>query len=218
MKPNKLKMKNKNFVITDQDSADILFMRKRAGYAKVKWVLNELKKRNLPLYWDILWDALPRGGSQLIEAYMKRWAEHNYINLDDLTQRNELRYKFWLLEDQHYNFRCPQRFLQRAKDGSFTLDEDKLKQDCIEQCTYTITAEQKQAIDNIIDGFEKLKINPIRAQHLFYQKDKKVNPIGYEVYRHANGLATGLKSKEYHANKVKATKQVLRLSQNQWWL
>lgn len=218
MKPNKLKMKNKNFVITDQDSADILFMRRRSEYAKVKWVLKELKKRNLPLYWDILWDSVQKGGSQLIEAYMQRWAQLNYINLEDLNQRNELRYKFWLLEDQHYNFRFSQRFLQRAKDGSFSLDEDKLKQDCIEQCTYILTAEQKQAIDNIINGFELLKINPIRAQHFFYQKDKKVSPIGYEVYRHACSLGTGLKTKEYHANKVKATKQLLRLNENQWWL
>lgn len=211
-------MKQKTYTYIDQDSADILFMRKRAEYAKVNWVLKELKKRNLPMYWDILWDALPRGGRELIEAYMQRWAQLNYINLDDLKQRNELRAKFWVLEDQTFNFRFPQRFLQRAEDGSFSLDEDKLKQDCIEQCTYVLTAEQKQAIDNIVSGFELLKINPIRAQHFFYQKDRKVSPIGYEVYRHACSLATGLKTKEQNSNKVKAMKQILRLNENQWWL
>lgn len=218
MKPNKLKMKNKNFAITDQDSADILFMRRRAGYAKVKWVLNELKKRNLPLYWDILWDSIPRGGRELIEAYMKRWAQLNYINLEDLNERNDLRDKFSILEDPHFNFRYPQRFLHRAEDGSFTLDEDKLKQDCIEQCTYTITPEQKQAIDNIIDALHLLKINPERIRSFFYQQDGKVKPIGYEVYRHANGLASGLKAKEHLSQKIKAMKQVCGLGENQWWL
>lgn len=218
MKPKKLKMKNKNFVITDQESADILFMRKRAEYAKVNWVLKELKNRNLPLYWDILWDSIPRGGSQLIKAYMQRWAELNYINLDDLNQRNDLRSKFSILEDQHFNFRYPQKFLQRADDGSFSLDEDKLKQDCIEQCTYVLTAEQKQAIDNIIDALHLLKINPERIRSFFYQQDGKVSPIGYEVYRHACSLATGLKSKDHHSNKIKAMKQVCGLGENQWWL
>lgn len=211
-------MKKRPYTYIDQDSADILFMRKRAEYAKVNWVLKELKKRNLPLYWDILWDSIQRGGSQLIEAYMKRWAGKNFVNLEDLNQRNELRAKFSILEDPQFNYRFPQRFLQRAEDGSFTLDENKLKQDCIEQCTYVLTAEQKQAIDNIIDGFEKLKINPIRAQHFFYQKDRKVSPIGYEVYRHANGLASGLKTKEHLSQKIKAMKQVSGLNENQWWL
>ena len=211
-------MKKRPYTYVDQDSADILFMRKRAEFSKVNWVLKELKKRNLPMYWDALWDSIPKGGSHLIKAYMQRWAQLNYINLDDLNQRNELRAKFRILEDQHFNFRFSQRFLQRAEDGSFTLDEDKLKQDCIEQCTYTLTAEQQQAIDNIINGFEKLKINPVRAQHFFYQKDKKVNTIGYEVYRHACSLATGLKTKEQNSNKVKAMKQVCGLSENQWWL
>lgn len=218
MKPKKLKMKNKNFEITDKDSADILFMRKRAGYAKVNWVLNELKKRNLPLYWDILWDSIPRGGSQLIKAYMKRWAEHNYVNLEDLNQRNELRAKFSILEDQHYNFRFPQRFLHREEDGSFSLDEEKLKQDCLEQNTYTITAEQKQAIDNIIDALHLLKINPERIRSFFYQQDGKVNVIGYDIYRHVCGLGTGLKSKEQKSNKIKAMKQVCGLGEKQWWL
>lgn len=210
-------MKQKTYTYIDQDSADILFMRKRAEYAKVNWVIKELKKENLPLWWDILWDGL-KGGNFIIKAYMERWAKINHINLNDMTQRNDLRDKFSILEDPHYNFRYPQRFLQRAEDGSFSIDENKLKQDCIEQHTYTITAEQKQAIDNIINGFELLKINPIRAQHFFHQQDGKVNPIGYEVYRHANGLASGLKAKEHLSQKVKAMKQVCGLNENQWWL
>lgn len=217
MKPKKLKMKNKNFVITDQDSADILFMRTRSEYARVNWVIKELKKENLPLWWDILWDGL-NGGDFIFKAYMERWAKINHMNLNDMTQRSDLRNKFSILEDPHFKFRFPQRFLKRAEDGSFAIDENKLKQDCIEQHTYTITAEQKQAIDNIIDALHLLKINPERIRTFFYQQDGKVNVRGYEVYRHANGLASGLKAKEHFSKKIKAIKQVCGLSENQWWL
>lgn len=212
------KMKNKTFTITDTEAAEILFMKMKTGFARANWTIKKMKEESLPLWWDLLWDGLAHGGDYLIKSYMQRWSEKYHVNLDDMEQRNELRKKLSVLEDPHYKYGFPQRFLHRADDGSFSIDEEVLKQHCIEQCTYILTEEQKQAIDNIVSGLQTLKLHPDRVRCYFYQKEGKINTIGHEIHKHANGLRSGMQEKDHRAQKFNAIRQVLRLKENEWYL
>jgi hypothetical protein len=211
-------MKNKFFSITDNKAAEILLLRTRTGFARANWMISELKKQNLPLWWDILWQGLTKGGDYMIKAYMERWAAKNFVNLDDMNQRNELRSKLSVLEDPMHKYQFPQRFLQRADDGSFSIDEEAIKQYCVEQCTYILTAEQKQAIDNIVSGLQTLRLNPEIVRRYFAMIDGKITIIGHEVYKLANSLASGLQDRKNIEEKFKAIRQVSGLSENEWYL
>lgn len=213
-----MKNNNKMYTITDTDAADILFMKTKTGFAKANWVINELKKQNLPLWWDILWQGLTKGGDFMIKAYMDKYAEKYFVNLNDMNQRNELRAKLSILEDPMFKYRFPQRFLKRAEDGSFDIDEEALRQYCIEQCTYVLTPEQKQAIDSIVSGLQTLMLNPEVVRRYFAMVDGKITIIGHEVYKLAAGLASGLQERNHLQQKFKAMRQVSGLSENKWYL
>ena len=62
----------------DKENAQIDALRSATGYAKVKASIKWLKEENLPIWWDLLYQALQSGNLQ--DMYCERWAEKNYMN------------------------------------------------------------------------------------------------------------------------------------------
>ena len=76
-------MKNQTFQATDEVAAAIEAGRYKARFSYIQKKVEYLQESNLPVYLDILYKHLDKGGSALIREYVERFAKENYMNLSN---------------------------------------------------------------------------------------------------------------------------------------
>lgn len=160
--------------LLDQENAQIDALRAATGFAKVRACINWLKDENLPIWWDLLYQALESGNLQ--DLYAQRWAQQNYMKWDSVAVRNELRDKFRGLSNAHNRYQFPTKWVKVAEDGSFDINIDAINENFKEVHTYTITDEQEKAVKKIIDGMQELNILPRVIDGFFKVIDGKIEP------------------------------------------
>lgn len=173
-------MKEKDFIYTNVEAAEIEAMEYATRFAHARSCVKWLKEENLPLYWDILWDCLASGN--LLDAYRIRYAKENFLNINDVQVKNDLMAKFHGLHDPSDRYKFPQKFVKRNKDGSFNdIDRDKIQAYFREQHTYTISAESWALIQQIQEAMEKLNISPKDLTGCFYKEGDKVEILVKQI-------------------------------------
>lgn len=134
--------------------------------------INELKTRNAPLYWDVLWDAL-KGNTTLTEEYAKKHAELTNEDWNDQDTRNLMRKKFSYLHDNEgHSF--PQEWCIRKEDGSFDSSLIEIVKSNEKTYTYRFTDEQMKAINEVVNGLATLQISPYHVTSMFYNNNGDV--------------------------------------------
>lgn len=159
---------NANTVI-DEETAAIETMRFKTRFAKTKRNIVKLKEHNAKVYWDVLWNSL--SGGNLLEEYAMRYAQENYLDWSEQSERNQVRSKFSYLEGAGCSF--DQRYLLRNEDGSFDLDHEKIDQRFRELHTYTFTEAQMKAVNEILEAIGELGIRPSQFEKVFRHSDRK---------------------------------------------
>ena len=162
-------------VYFNEQSASIEASRFKTGFAKARAVIQELKKRNRPIYWDVLWDCLKDG--RLQDTYCEKYAKENYRDWSEVEVRNELRSLFRFMGDFNNSYPFPQKFVTRFEDGSFDINHEAIDEHFREIHTYKFTDKQTKAIQDIINGLEELGISTMAMNRHFYRKDGEVRPI-----------------------------------------
>lgn len=198
----------KTKTIFNEQEAEIMFMREQVKFARARAVIKELKESNAPLYWDILWDGLRTGGDVIINRYMERFAQEHFLNINDFDTKGLLLKKFECLADPTYRYLFPQKFCYREDDGSFDVDIEKLRDYCRQQCTYTITEEQDQAIKDLLRSMKILGLVPFTVRSYFWSDKGEIKPLGFEIYKKLNGQASGRTEADRIEQKFNAIRQV----------
>lgn len=158
----------------DKENAQIDALRSATGYAKVKSCIKWLKEENLPIWWDLLYQALQSGNLQ--DMYCERWAEKNYLKWDDVKVKNELRSKFNGLSNAFNKYQFPTKWVKVAEDQSFDIDLEAINEHFKEVHTYTIKDEQEKAVKKIVEGMKELDILPRVIEGFFKVIDGNIEP------------------------------------------
>lgn len=156
----------------DKENAQIAALRATTGFAKVKACIKFLKEENLPIWWDLLYQALQSGNLQ--DLYAQRWAEQNYMKWSDVKVKNELRSKFNGLSNAYNRYQFPTKWVKVAEDGSFDINLDAINEHCQQVHTYIITDEQEKAVKKIVEGMKELDILPRVIEGFFKVIDGKI--------------------------------------------
>lgn len=182
-------MKEKKvYTTTDQQSAAIEAARKKASFGRIIRVQEELKKMNLPVYLDLLYEHLDKGGDGLYKAYTERFAREQYLDFSDVRVRNELFNKFSILHDPYHRYTFEKKFLTLHEDGTFSLNEKAIDEHYTEMYSYTITQDEQDAIDAICKALDTLHLTPETARKYFGRDtDGKIVPTGQRIYAVLSG-------------------------------
>ena len=180
-------MKNQTFTVVDQVAANIEVKREKAKFSRIEAKVKEIQERNLPLYLDIIWEHMDKGGDALLQAYLERFANEHYQDLSDIRVKNFLHEKFGMLADPFHRFSYNKKFLILHEDGSFELNEEAIDEHYQKLYTYEITAEQHKAIQNIKDALNTLGMNPNYVKSYFYVEDKEIKIKDVKLYALLSG-------------------------------
>lgn len=180
-------MSKKTYKETDEAAAAIEAGREKARFSYIRETIKELRKSNLPVYYDILYKHLSRGGISLIREYTERFAKENYMSLKNDEEARVLYNKFHMLYDPYYRFTYNKNFLILHDDGSFELDKKAVDKHFEELYTYEITAEQYEAVEAILKGFNTLKAHPNYITSCFYKEGEETKLNRTKLY----ALVTG---------------------------
>lgn len=161
--------------VIDKEKAEIAIMRTSTGFAKARFIIDYLKEKNLPLWWDLLYEALKSGNP--CDLYAQRWAQNNFMDWNDVKVKNELRLKFEVLQDPYHRYQFPQKWVRQEADGSFDIDKEAIRRDVEKQHTYTISDKQEKAIRSIVDAMNELDLNTHTFDYFFlYDEKGKIEP------------------------------------------
>lgn len=151
-----MKKDEKVYSVTDEMTASVEASREKAKFKFIRKKIEKLKEKNLPVYWDILYEGLKKGGDWMFREYLKRFGKEHYYDLENQNDIAYLYEKFRVIYVPNHSFKYPQKFVKRNEDGSFELNPEAVDQHYKELYTYTITEEQYEAVQSIFKGFEVL--------------------------------------------------------------
>lgn len=183
-------MKNQTFKATDEVAAEIEAGRYKTRFSYIEKKVEDLQKRNLPIYLDILYKHLDKGGSSLIREYVDRFSKENYMDLSNDREAKILYEKFAILNDPYHRWTFNKKFLTLHDDGSFELNEKAVDEYFRDKFTYELTKEQFEAVEAILKGLNTLGAqgaHPKYVANCFYMKDKEVKLNRVKLY----ALVTG---------------------------
>ena len=141
------------------------------NFEPMRKAIEELNKRNAPIYWEVLWNALE--GNDLIEEYSKKHAEVKNEDWNEQDTRNLFRKKFnYLFSNSGYAF--PQQWCERHEDGSFEPSLIKIVSEYETRYTYLFTEKQIKAIDDIINGLKTLGVSANTVSKLFFNNNGEI--------------------------------------------
>ncbi|MDD2646145.1 MAG: hypothetical protein PHQ88_08415 [Bacteroides sp.] len=185
-------MKNQTFKVTDEVAASIEAGRYKTKFSHIEKKVEYLQKSNLPVYLDILYKHLGRGGGALIREYVERFAKENYMNLSNEREAKILYEKFAILSDPYHRWTFNKKFLTLHPDGSFELNEKAVDEYFRDKFTYEVTKEQFEAIEAILKGLNTLGAHPKYVADCFYIKDKEVKLNRVKLYALITGGSRSL--------------------------
>lgn len=180
-------MKNQTLKATDEVAASIEADRYKTKFSHIQKKVEYLQESNLPIYLDILYKHLDKGGSALIREYVERFAKENFMNLSNDREAKILYEKFAILNDPYHRWTFNKKFLILHEDGSFELNEKAVDEYFRAKFTYELTAEKYEAVEAILKGFNTLGAHPKYVSDCFYIKDKEVKLNRVKLY----ALVTG---------------------------
>lgn len=180
-------MKNQTFKAVDEVAAEIEAGRYKARFSHIQKTVEYLQESNLPVYLDILYKHLDKGGRALIREYVERFAKENFMNLSNEREAKILYEKFQILSDPFQRWTFNKRLLTLHEDGSFELNEKAVDEYFRSKFTYELSKEQFEATEAILKGLDTLGAHPRYVADCFYIKDKEVKLNRAKLY----ALVTG---------------------------
>ena len=175
-------MKNQTFKATDEVAAEIEAGRYKARFSHIQKKVEYLQESNLPIYLDILYKHLDKGGRELLREYVERFAKENYMNLSNDREAKILYEKFQILSDPFQQWTYNKKLLTLHEDGSFELNEKAVDDHFRAKFTYELTAEKYEAVEAILKGFNTLGAHPRYVADCFYIQDKEVKINRVKLY------------------------------------
>jgi|GEM_PF-3369640 len=167
------------------ESAQILESKLNGAYNCNLRMINDLKERNFPIYWDLLLAKLTQSYSRMSAfegdvtfAYSDRIAKSTLDIRPIQEVRNEYSRALPTYDFNNNIIPFPESCLDIAPDGSYELNEVRLKEYALNKNTYEIPEDLQQSIDACTAAFETSIISPrLIAEHT-YNKDGK-----YLIYK-----------------------------------
>lgn len=175
-------MKKETYKVTDRVAARLEAQREKARFSFIEDKVKQIQEKNLPLYLQIIWDNLDKGGEKLLADYLHKFSNEHYQDLSNLQVKNYLSQKFGMLADPFHRFRYNKKFLILHEDGSFELNEEAIDEHYQKLYTYEITKEQYDAIQSIKDALNTLGMNPNYVKSYFYVEDKEIKIKDVKLY------------------------------------
>lgn len=149
-----MKKDEKVYSVTDEMTAGVEASREKGKFKFIRKKIEKLKEKNLPVYWDILYEGLTKGGDWMFQEYLKRFGKEHYYDLENQNDIAYLYEKFRVIYVPNHSFKYNQKFVKRNEDGSFELNPEAVDNHFQELYTYTISEEQYHAVQSILNGFK----------------------------------------------------------------
>jgi len=172
-------MKQENEKVVNLEEAQILGSRLKGAFNINRKLIDGLKEKRFPIYWDLLLAMLVQnykrmatisGGVQW--AYSNRLAESTLSPEPIQKVRNDYS-KVIPFYNLNNFIPFPESCLDIAPDGSFELNEARLKEYTLNQNTYELSVDVQKAIDAYGVAFEKSDISPLLISKCAYSDNGK---------------------------------------------
>jgi len=172
-------MKQENEKVVDLQEAQILESRLKGAYNINHKLIDGLTEKKFPLYWDLLLAMLVQTrkrmdaiGSEVGWAYSNRLAEAT-LSPEPIQQTRNTYSKMIPFYNMNNFTPFPESCLDIALDGSFEINEARLKEYTLNQNTYELAADVQMSIDAYSVAFEKSDISPLLISKCAYPDNGK---------------------------------------------
>ena len=172
-------MKQEIEKVVNLEGAQIMELKLKAAFKINRKLIDCLKEKRFPLYWDLLLAMLVQTRKRLVAIGSEvRWAYSNRLAESTLSpnpiQETRNTYSKMLPFYNVNNFMpFPESCLDIAPDGSFELNEARLKEYTLNQNTYELAADVQMSIDAYSVAFEKSDISPLLISKCAYPDNGK---------------------------------------------
>ena len=172
-------MKQEIEKVVNLEGAQIMELKLTAAFKINRKLIDCLKEKRFPIYWDLLLAMLVQnyrrmaaisGGVQW--TYSNRLAESTLSPEPIQKVRNDYS-KVIPFYNLNNAMPFPEICLNFAPDGSFELNEDRLKEYTVNQNTYELPVKVQKAIDAYGVAFEKSDISPLLISKCAYSDNGK---------------------------------------------
>ena len=172
-------MKQENEKVVNLEEAQILESRLKGAFNINHKLIDSLNEKKFPLHWDLLLTMLVQTrkrieaiGCEVQWAYSNRLAEAT-LSPDPIQKTRNTYSKMIPFYNLNNFMPFPENCLDIAIDGSFDLNEVKLKEYTLNQNTYVIPVDVQKAIDAYSVVFEKSDISPLLISKCVYPDNGK---------------------------------------------
>ena len=172
-------MKQENEKVVDLQEAQILEGRLKGAFNINHKLIDSLNEKKFPLHWDLLLAMLVQTrkrmaaiGSEVRWAYSNRLAEL-MISPNTIQETRNTYSKMLPFYNVNNFMPFPESCLDIAPNGSFELNEARLKEYTLNQNTYELSANVQMSIDAYSVAFEKSDISPLLISKCSYPENGK---------------------------------------------
>ncbi|MDI9604849.1 MAG: hypothetical protein QM305_05925 [Bacteroidota bacterium] len=156
--------------------------RKEATYSRISNAIKELKQKNLPIYWDILYKHLDSGGDALAKEYGEKFAKETYRDWNDFEVRKEVGDIFEMLQDPYQRWwSFGKGFVKLHDDGSFEMDRSVINEYYRGKWTYTVSKQKWELLHELCNVVKKLGIPVYKLPEILYHHEGKVEFNEFEA-------------------------------------